>query len=67
MLRGAQTKEYKMAAPTVFQLLDFSARYFAQNVSFMWKSSVLSSDEYLAYSAGGARLAKIAIFRVVCL
>ena len=67
MLRGAQTKEYKMPAPTVFQFLVFSARYFAQNESFMWKSSVLSSDEYLVYSGGGARLAKIAIFRVVYL
>ena len=67
MLRGAQTKEYKMAAPTVFQFLVLSTRYFAKNVRFMWKSSVLSSDEYLAYSGGGSRLAKIAIFRVVCL
>ena len=37
-----------MAAPIVFQFLVFSARYFAKNVCFMWKSSVLSRDEYLA-------------------
>jgi len=66
MLRGAKTKDYKMAARSVFLFFVFFSRYFAKNVCFRWKSGVLSSDEYLACSTGGARLAKIAIFRVVC-
>ena len=67
MLRGAKTKDYKMAASSVSQFFVFFSRYFVKNVSFMWKSGVLSSDEYLACSTGGARLAKIAIFHVICL